>query len=147
MSGLTLLHAYSNLTEAEMALATLEGAGFAAFLLNTNAMNYEVMPITRPYRLMVLEDQLADASKLLASAESSAGQAEASDESGINVPPDLREACPSCGSTDVDTLGPMLSNFVRSLRGRADPEAQSPNRRCRNCGAKWHATPQPDETN
>ncbi len=120
--------------EAEVARSALESAGVHAFIFDGGLARtaWHLSHAIGGVRLMVLEEQAADARALL------------SMPTPEQATPDPIDSCPACGGTEVARLYSWWSLVPSSLTGIPFLFARL-RRRCRACDHRWRVRAVPDK--
>jgi DNA-directed RNA polymerase subunit M/transcription elongation factor TFIIS len=146
MARLVLLRAFADLSAAQFARSALRDAGFSVDLHSAESVGYQIMPVVSPYRLMIVETELPEARRVLATLETARPRTIVEDqEAGDDLVVDPSEVCPRCGSEDVKSWLVMIENFLDALRAPPGDGPAKENRECRACGKRWRAGSAADE--
>jgi hypothetical protein len=139
MAKLVTVKTFLDQPEAYIARSLLEQHGITAFLFNQNfvAVSWLSMFAVSGLRLMVVEEEAAQARAILAEALAQPLPASDTDAAAVAATP----SCPKCGSADTTRVYSVIAAIAAFFIAAVPLLLRTAKWRCRQCGYRWRATP------
>ena len=139
MAKLVTVKTFLDQPEAYIARALLEQHGITTFLFDQNfvAVNWLSLFAVSGLRLMVVEEEAAQARAILTDAVTQPPAEAAMDTAAVPATP----SCPKCGSADTTRVYSLIAAIAAFFIASVPLLLRTTKWRCRQCDHRWRAAP------